>query len=153
MSTTSEPRLKDRLFNAIRAEDKSLETAKAYWHWIEKFIRYHGIRHPKEMGESEVRDFLSSLAVERNYAPATQDVAYNALAYLYKYVLDRPLDEICNLVRSRKPKRLPEVFTIDEVARVRHQYRLRRQHCTVSQPGRLLCVEGRNRTIDDRRGR
>lgn len=78
-----QPRLKERLETTIRAQDKSPKTAKTYWYWIERFIRYHHIRHPLEMGEDEVRDFLSSLVVDRNHAAATQDVAFNAVAYLY----------------------------------------------------------------------
>ena len=71
-----------------------------------------------EMGESEVAEFLSSLAVDRNLAPGSQDVAFNAINYMYKHVLGRPLSPLTNVVRSRKPKRLPEVFNIDEVANV-----------------------------------
>jgi len=113
-----QPRLKDRLKATIRAQDKSPNTFATYWYWIEQFIRYHHIRHPLDMGEVEVHNFLSSLAVDRNHAAATQDVAFNAVAYLYREVLDRPLDRVCNVVRSRKPKRLPEVFSVDEVTRV-----------------------------------
>jgi len=123
--TTKEgkPKLEKQIRDKLRSQDKARNTGDTYWQWIRQFIRYHGIRHPMEIGESEVAEFLSSLAVDRNLAPGSQDVAFNAISYMYKHVLGRPLNTLTNVVRSRKPKRLPEVFAVDEVTDVFGQLR------------------------------
>ena len=101
--------------NAIRLRHYSIRTEQAYVDWIRRFIFFHGKRHPREMAEVEVRSFLTHLAVERNVAASTQNQALNALVFLYKIVLGRPLGEISEVVRAKKPQRLPVVLTRDEV--------------------------------------
>ena len=101
--------------NAIRLRHYSIRTEQAYVDWIRRFIFFHGKRHPREMGEAEVRSFLTHLAVARNVAASTQNQALNALVFLYKIVLGRPLGEISEVVRAKKPQRLPVVLTRDEV--------------------------------------
>lgn len=59
-----------------------------------RYIRFHEIRHPREMGAAEVSAFLTHLAVESNVAPSTQNQALNALVFLYRVVLDRPRSRI-----------------------------------------------------------
>jgi integron integrase len=112
------PRLLDQVRNRIRAKDMSNETADAYCRWIRDFILFHHKRHPSEMGEREVETYLSSLAVDRNVAVTTQDQAFYALLFLYNEILDQPLDHVANVVRSRKPKTLPEVFSETEIVEV-----------------------------------
>ena len=100
---------------AIRVRHYSLRTEDAYLGWIKRFILFHGKRHPARMGETEVGAFLTDLAVNARVAAATQNQALNALVFLYKVVLDRPLAEIDGVVRAKKPQRLPVVLTVDEV--------------------------------------
>jgi integron integrase len=95
----------------------SIRTEDAYHDWCERFIRFHGIRHPKDMAEPEVNAFLTHLAVERQVAAPTQTQALCALLFLYRVVLARPLDEL-KIVRAYRPKRLPVVMSRDEVRRV-----------------------------------
>jgi site-specific recombinase XerD len=92
-------------------------------YWCRFYIRYHRLRHPREMGEQEVAQFLSYLALERKVAPATQNQALNALCYLYRHVLDRPLDKLGEVARAKRPRRVPVVFTHDEVLRIFAQMR------------------------------
>jgi integron integrase len=73
------------------------------------------------MAEPEVAAFLSHLANDRNVAPSTQNQALNALVFLYKAVLERPLQELHGVVRAKKPKKLPVVLTRDEVRSVLSQ--------------------------------
>ncbi len=87
------------------------ETEKSYVDWIKRFIRFNGKKHPAEMGEKEVVSFLTHLAVDGNVAPATQNQALNALNFLYKVVLKRPLDQLSGVVRAKRPARLPLVLT------------------------------------------
>jgi integron integrase len=104
--------------SAIRVRHYSIRTEEAYIGWIKRFILFHGKRHPKDMGEVEVGAFLSHLAVQRNVAASTQNQALNALVFLYKAVLERPLQEIGGVVRAKKPQKLPVVLTPQEVKEV-----------------------------------
>jgi len=91
--------------SAIRVRHYSIRTEEAYVGWIKRFILFHNKRHPKDMGEEEVGAFLSHLAVQRNVAASTQNQALNALVFLYKAVLERPLQEIGGVVRAKKPQK------------------------------------------------
>jgi len=104
--------------SSIRVRHYSVRTEDAYISWIRRFILFHGKRHPREMGEEEVGAFLSHLAVEGNVAACTQNQALNALVFLYKAVLERPLQEIGGVVRAKKPQKLPVVLTPQEVSEV-----------------------------------
>lgn len=111
------PKLLDRLRAACRVRHYSIRTEDAYHDWAERFIRFHGIRHPLEMGESEVGAFLTDLAVTRRVSASTQNQALCALVFLYAHVLGRPLDQF-RLVRARRTQRMPVVLTRAEVDRV-----------------------------------
>jgi integron integrase len=113
-----EKRLVERLRDEIRARHYSRRTEQAYWHWIRRFIFFHGKRHPREMGEAEVGAFISWLATEGNVAAATQNQALSALLFLYKHVLARNLPWLGDLVRAQRPVRLPTVLTESEVRRL-----------------------------------
>ncbi len=107
--------------DAIRVKHYSIRTEQCYVEWARRFILYHGKRHPKEMGEIEVSSFLTHLAVERKVAASTQNQALNALVFLYRNVLGKPLGDNINGVRARKPARLPVVLTRDEMKRLFRQ--------------------------------
>ena len=109
------PRLLDRVRAAIRLRHYSLRTEDAYVGWIRRYIHYHEIRHPDEMGSLEVVEFLSNLAVQGKVAASTQNQALAALLFLYREVLDRELEGLGNAVRARAPHKLPTVLTRDEV--------------------------------------
>ena len=102
----------------LRAKHYSPRTEEAYVGWIRRFIRFHGRRHPREMGEAEVTAFLSSLAVDGQVAASTQNQALSALLFLYGEVLRVEFDWLQGLVRARRPARLPVVLTQDEVRRL-----------------------------------
>ena len=112
------PRLLDRVRIAIRARHYSLRTEEAYVAWIRRFVLFHGKRHPKEMGEPEINAFLSHLATSEHVGSNTQNQALAALLFLYRHVLEIPFPKIENLIRAKKPRRLPVVLTRDEVARL-----------------------------------
>ncbi len=112
--SAAQPRLLDQIRHTIRIRHLSFETEKAYVFWAKKFILFHNKRHPKEMGQEEVTRFLSYLATHRNVAAATQNQALAAILFLYKEVLKVPLPWIDDVVRAKRPKRLPVVLTQDE---------------------------------------
>jgi integron integrase len=100
----------------MRVQHYAIRTELSYIDWIKRFILFHDKRHPSEMGEAEVAAFLTHLSVNRNVAPATQGQALNALVFLYRKVLNRPLDEMHGIVRSKKKSKIPVVLTQLEVA-------------------------------------
>jgi integron integrase len=112
------PRLLDQVRQAIRTRHYSYRTEQQYVAWIRRFIIFHGRRHPRELGGKEVENFLSHLAVNRNVASATQAQALAAVLFLYKHVLNSSLPWLDNVVRARRPKRLPLVLSRAEVRRV-----------------------------------
>jgi len=112
------PRLLDQVRDAIRVRHYSYRTEQQYVAWIRRFIIFHGRRHPRELGGTEVESFLSHLATERHVAAATQAQALAAILFLYKQVLKVNLRWLDSVVRASRPKRLPIVLTRDEVRRV-----------------------------------
>ena len=86
--------------------------------WIRRFIVFHGKRHPSAMGGAEVNQFLTHLAVERHVSASTQNQALSALLFLYRVILEDPLPWLDDLVRARRPLRVPVVLTIDEARAV-----------------------------------
>ncbi len=108
---------------AIRVRHYSRRTEEAYVQWIRRFVRFHGLKHPVELGEAEVARFLSHLAEEGAVAAATQNQAASALQFLYQEVLRRPFARPERVVRARESVRLPVVLTPAEVKAVLAQLR------------------------------
>ena len=104
------PKLLDEVRDLIRVRHYSIRTEEAYVRWIKEYIFFHDKRHPREMGEREVSDFLSHLAVIRKVAASTQTQALSALLFLYRHVLKEPLEWLNDIERPKKPSRLPVVF-------------------------------------------
>lgn len=86
--------------------------------WVRRFIHFHGTRHPAELGTEEIEAFLGHLASERGVSASTQNQALNAIVYLYRYVVGRPVGELTGLVRAKRSENLPVVLTAGEVERV-----------------------------------
>jgi integron integrase len=110
-----EPKLLDRVREAIRTRHYSPRTERTYVGWIRRFILFHGKRHPRDMGESEVVAFLSSLATTGGVSASTQNQALSALVFLYSEVLGERLDWLDGIVRAKRPVRIPVVLSRDEV--------------------------------------
>lgn len=118
LSPKPKPRLLDEVRRVCRVRHLSLRTESAYVNWIKRFIFFHHKRHPREMGETEIREFISYLAVEDGIAASTQTVALSALLFLYRDVLKQELPYVSNIERAQKPKRVPVVFTRAETTRL-----------------------------------
>jgi integron integrase len=112
------PRLLDQMREALRLRHYSLRTEQAYIHWTKRYIDFHGKRHPRELGPKEVEDFLSALAVQGRVSASTQGQALAALLFLYKQVLGVDLPWLDEVVRAKRPQRLPTVLTPAEVSQV-----------------------------------
>jgi len=111
-------RLIPLLLSVIRAKGYSLATEKTYSGWVKRFIRYHKYRHPSEMGEVEIMEFLSHLANQMNVSSSTQNQALNAIAFLYKHVIKKDLGNFSQFAKAKNPKLLPVVLSKEEVTRI-----------------------------------
>src|ERR1700731_131698 len=112
------PKLLEQVRDAIRVKHYSIRTEQAYIDWIKRFILFHNKRHPREMAEMEVTQFLTHLARDRNVAASTQNQALSALLFLYKEVLKQEIGWLEGVQRAKRPARLPVVLTRDEVHQI-----------------------------------
>lgn len=131
------PKLLDQVRDKIRVKHYSIRTETQYIQWIKRFIYFHGKRHPRDLGASEVEAFLSHLATERNVSASTQNQALSALLFLYREVLGIVLPWMDTMVRAKRPQRLPSVLTRSEVSQV-----LERMEGTYGLMARLLYGTG-----------
>jgi integron integrase len=110
-------RLEDRIRETLRFKHYSLRTEESYVGWYRRFVRFHGVRHPEDMGAVEVEAFLTDLAVNRRVVAATQNQALNALVFLYKDVLEKPFEGV-DAMRAQQSKRLPVVLSVEEMRKM-----------------------------------
>lgn len=113
-------RFLDQLRGYIRTQGLALKTEKTYIHWVIRYIRFHGLKHPETMGAAEVEAFLSHLSLRRNVSQSTQRTALNALVFLYNRFLGRPLGKLA-WRGANANKRIPTVFTHHEAMSVINQ--------------------------------
>ena len=118
ISTPPKPKLLDQIRQTIRTRHYSDKTEKVYVHWIKRYIFFHNKRHPLEMAEPEISQFLSGLATDGHVSASTQNQAFNALLFLYHEVLNKEIRLIDGVVRAKRSQRLPVVLTKDEVKKV-----------------------------------
>ena len=111
-------KLWDQVRDVIRRKHFSIRTEQAYVDWIRRFILFHDKRHPAEMGEQELTEFLTHLARDVHVAASTQNQALSALLFLYKEVLRQQIGWLSNVQRAKRPARLPVVLTRDEVHKI-----------------------------------
>ena len=107
----TQPKLLDQVRERIRVKHYSLRTEDSCLRWIRRFLRFHGVRRPREMGAAEVEAFLSHLATDARVAASTQNQALSALLFLYRAVLAVELPWIEGVVRAKQSQRLPVVLT------------------------------------------
>ncbi len=115
--TSQKPKLLDQVRQSLRVKNYSYRTEKSYVYWIKQYILYHNKRHPQEMGVPEIEEFLRYLAVKRNVAASTQNQALSALLFLYRELLNHPIEWV-NVTWAKKPEHLPVVLTKKEVKAV-----------------------------------
>src|SRR4051794_14044526 len=94
-------KLLDQVREKARLVHLSLRTERAYVQWIRRFVVFHAMRHPREMGAPEITRFLTHLAIERHVAASTQNQAFNALLFLYRAVLGQELGNLGATVRAQ----------------------------------------------------
>ena len=112
------PKLLEQMREQIRLRHYSIRTESVYTDWVRRFIRFHNYRHPLELGGPEVEAFLTHLAVRRDVSVSTQNQALSSILFLYQKVLHVELPWLENVVRAKRPQRLPVVLTRAEVSSV-----------------------------------
>ena len=105
------PKLFDRIREVIRLKHYSLSTEKTYVSWVKRYLLFHNMRHPREMGRQEVESFLSYLATTCRVASSTQNQGFNAILFLYNEVLKLKLDGEIDAIRAICPMRIPVVMS------------------------------------------
>jgi site-specific recombinase XerD len=118
LPSAGKPKLLEQVRQAIRTRHYSYRTEKAYVQWIRRFIFFHNKRHPVEMVEPEIAQFLSSLATQGHVSASTQNQALNALLFLYHGVLNKKIGLVDGVVRAKRSQRVPIVLTKEEVRNV-----------------------------------
>ncbi len=112
-------RVLDQLRERIRYMHYSLSTEQVYVYWVRFFIRWSGncgaMRHPRDMGASEVEAFLTHLATDRKVSASTHNQALSAILFLYREILDIELPWLNGINRPAQKRRIPSVLTKDEV--------------------------------------
>src|SRR5438034_10031410 len=114
-SFPGKPKLLDQVRTFMRARRYSLRTEEAYLDWIRRFILFHGKRHPRDLGEREITEFLTDLAVHRHVAASTQNQALSALLFLYQQFFERKLGRLDSALRATRPPRVPVVLMRGDV--------------------------------------
>ncbi len=114
----SKLKLMDQVREVLRYHHYAYRTEQTYCQWILRYIRFFDCKkHPRDLGAREVERFLSELAVKEKVSASTQRQALNALVFLYREVLDQPLDGEIQAVRSKKKPNLPTVLGGEEIRR------------------------------------
>lgn len=119
-SVLQSTRILDQLRERIRYMHYSLSTEQVYVYWVRFFIRWSGhggaMRHPRDMGASDVEAFLTSLATDRKVSASTHNQALSAILFLYREVLAIELPWLNDINRPTQKRRIPSVLTKEEVA-------------------------------------
>jgi integron integrase len=114
------PGLIQRYREELQVRHYARRTVTSYEQWLRRFLRFHQMRHPRQMGEAEINAFLSHLATEERVSASTQNQALAALLFLYRTVLGGDVGNLEGVIRARKRQRLPVVLTVGEVRAVLH---------------------------------
>lgn len=110
--------LMDEMREALHSRRYSRRTEQAYCLWVRRYIRFHSLKHPAEMGEREINEFLTHLAVDEKVSASTQTQALSALLFLYRYVIGRDIGDLGGVIRARKSTHVPVVMSQGEVRSV-----------------------------------
>jgi integrase len=109
------PALADAFHRAARLRHLSRRTEHAYRSWVRRYLAANRWRHPLDLGRDEAVAFLSDLATRHRVSASTQNQALAALLFLYRSVLDRELPWLDDVVRAKRPRRVPVVLSRAEV--------------------------------------
>ncbi len=118
----TQPKLLDQVVIVCERKKYSPKTGKTYRHWCEDFLRHaRSVAgrwvHPREMGRNEIEQYLTHLAIKRRVSATTQNLAFQAILFLYRELLGVEINGV-DALRAKRPQRLPTVLSRDEVGLV-----------------------------------
>jgi len=122
-SDTAWARVAQQMRESMRLRHRSIRTEKSYMQWIRSFYAYLKGKKPSEITSTDVKSYLSHLAVERKVAASTQNQAFSAILFLFRNVLDQELSEVSDTVRAKSRRKLPVVLTRQEINKIFDQLR------------------------------
>jgi len=108
-------RLLERFRERIQASHYSDMTVRAYAHWVELYAKEGRVPRPGEHPEARINAFLTRLAVKDSVSASTQNQALAAILFLYRHVLGTEIGRLDDIIRAKRPIRIPVVMTRDEV--------------------------------------
>ena len=108
----------DALEKALRMRHYSLRTEQSYGSWLARFLAFHELKSPRELGSEDIRAYLDYLARVRQVSAGTQNQALNAIVFFFREVLGEEAGDFSDFVRARKPRRLPVVLSREEVEKL-----------------------------------
>lgn len=111
-------KLLDQIRERVRYLHYSIRTEEAYVYWARRYIKFHALRHPRDMGAVEVEQFLTHLATRQNVSPSTHKQALAGILFLYRQVLDIDLPWMQQIGRPKTRERIPVVLSRIEVAKL-----------------------------------
>ena len=111
-------KLQEKLRRKIKSQQKAFSTFETYWEHVSKFLNFIRRRdgdwvHPSNLGESDVEQWLSWMANDRRVSSSTQNQALQAVCYLYRHVLHRPLVGV-NAMRAKRRKYTREIISPEQ---------------------------------------
>ena len=116
-SSSKEKKLLDQVRDALRTKHYSYRTEQSYVDWVKRYILFHNKRHPRDMGVPELQEFITHLAAVRKVSASTQRQALSAILFLYRHVLNQPI-EVPDVIRPERPRHLPTVLSHTETQSV-----------------------------------
>jgi integrase len=111
----------DDMKKMLRLKHFSLRNEKTYLGWMRRFYRFLNGQPPNRLDSTHVKDFMTHLAVDRSVAASIQNQAFNAILFLFRHVLDKSIDDISEVIRAKRKRRLPVVLTKPEITRLFEQ--------------------------------
>ncbi len=114
----AEIKLLDQVRNSLITKHYSIRTEEAYLYWIKNFIIFHHKKHPRELNEFHISEYLTFLAVQKKVSASTQNQAMSAILYLYREVLALQLPDLPGIKSAKKPSKLPLVFSQEEIKKI-----------------------------------
>lgn len=113
----------EQMVKMLRLKHRSLSTEKSYLGWLRSFCKFLDGKFPGELEGSDVKDFLTHLAIDRRVAKATQNQAFNALLFFFRHVLEKDIEDLSGTVRAKTRQRIPVVLSVQEIFRLFEQLR------------------------------
>ena len=104
--------------NMLRLKQRSLATERNYLNWLRRFYTFVNGQSPFHLDSTHVKNFLTHQAVDRRVSTSTQNQAFNALLFFFRYLLEKDIEDLNDVVRAPRARRLPMVLSQSEIGKI-----------------------------------